>query len=311
MRSALETGAGVNPSPAMINTRRGAVECATCGDGPAVLLLHGAMGGCDQGLLLGRAAIGCPGFQFVSVSRPGYLGTPLALGKTPEEQADLCADVLESLGISQAAVIAVSGGGQCALQFALRHQDRCWGLVMVSACSAQLNVRIPFTFQLLKLMARLPALAAVMRRKAVRDPERAVQRSIPDPALRARTLTDPEAGPMLIALQLSTFDQLARRLPGAENDIAQSRLPFDYPIERITAPVLVVHGKADHLVPYAQAQSLAARLRGAEFLTIEGGEHVSLFTHLRDIRERVTQFLNAHAPSARQSASTVDRRGGS
>jgi pimeloyl-ACP methyl ester carboxylesterase len=252
------------------------------------------MGGYDQGLLLARAAAGGAGFQCVAVSRPGYLGTPLALGETPEQQADLCAGVLDALGIARAAAIAISGGGQCALQFALRHQERCWGLVMVSACSAPLTVRLPFQFQLLKLMAHFPPLVAAMRRKAARHPERAAARSIPDPELRERTLRDPEAGPLMFALQSSTMDQMAQRLPGTHNDITQSRLPFDYPLECVAVPVLVVHGTADPAVPFAQARSLAARVPRAELLALEGGGHAALFTHLQEIRTRVAQFLNAH-----------------
>jgi pimeloyl-ACP methyl ester carboxylesterase len=283
--------------PVMIQTPRGAVECAVSGEGPAVLALRGAMGGYDKSLLLARAAVGCSGFRFVAVSRPGYLATPLALGETPEEQAYLCAGVLDALGISQAAIIAVSGGGQCALQFALRHGNRCWGLVMVSACSAPLHVRLPFGFRLMKLMARLPWLVAAMRRKAATQPEQAARRSIPDPEMRARTLNDPEAGPMLTELQLSTMDRMAQRLPGTLNDIKQSRLPFDYPLEHIPVPVLVVHGTADQAVPFADAKALAGRLPNAELLTLEGGEHVSLFTHLHEIRTRVTQFLNTYMPA--------------
>jgi len=90
--------------PVLIETRRGRVECQRSGDGPPILLLHGAMGGCDQGLLLGRAAVGSSGYELIAVSRPGYLGTALALGRTPELQADLCADMLDTLGVRRAAV---------------------------------------------------------------------------------------------------------------------------------------------------------------------------------------------------------------
>jgi pimeloyl-ACP methyl ester carboxylesterase len=74
--------------PRVVHTRRGPVEYAEVGAGPAVLCLHGAMGGYDQSLLLARSA-GAPGFRYLAVSRPGYLGTPLSRGRTPEEQADL------------------------------------------------------------------------------------------------------------------------------------------------------------------------------------------------------------------------------
>ena len=81
------------------------------------------MGGYDQGLILART-IGAPEYRHVAVSRAGYLGTALTAGRNPEEQADLCADLLDALGIDRTAVLAVSGGGPCALQFALRHRDR-------------------------------------------------------------------------------------------------------------------------------------------------------------------------------------------
>jgi pimeloyl-ACP methyl ester carboxylesterase len=254
------------------------------------------MGGYDQGLLLAGAAVGSSGFDFIAVSRPGYLGTPLTLGRTPEEQADLCAGLLDALAVRQAAVVAISGGGQCALQFALRHPGRCRCLVMISACSAPIKDRLPLRFHLFSLMARIPALATSMRKKVRSDPDRAVSRSIPDPELRARTLNDPEAGPLLLALQESTLERLAERLPGTRNDIAQSRAPFDYPLEQITAPLLVVHGTADGAAPFAPARELAARVADSELLAIEGGKHVSIFTHRKVIRPRIEEFLNAHLP---------------
>lgn len=286
------------PSPVILQTALGPVEYAECGAGPAVLLLHGAMGGYDQSLLLGRSALGSRPCRFIAVSRPGYLGTPLASGRAPEQQADLCAGILDALGITDAAVIAISGGGQCALQFALRHPRRCRALVMISACSARIGGRMPLRYHLFKVMARVPAMAASIRRKAEADPEGAAARSIPDADLRARTLSHPEAGPLMAALQRSTLDRMPRRLPGTTNDVRQSRRPFDYPLERIAPPVLVVHGTEDEAAPYAMGAALARRAPNAELLTIEGGRHVSLFTHLDEIRARVGEFLNRHGTAA-------------
>jgi fermentation-respiration switch protein FrsA (DUF1100 family) len=60
-----------------------------------------------------------------------------------------------------------------------------------------------------------------------------------------------------------------------------------------------VHGTADSVVPFAHARTLATRIRGAELLAIDGGEHVSIFTHREEVRARVTQFLREHAQSRR------------
>jgi pimeloyl-ACP methyl ester carboxylesterase len=266
------------------------------------------MGGYDQSLLLGRAALGDSGLQFIALSRPGYLGTPLVRGKTPEQQADLCAALLDALNVSDATVVTISGGGQCALQFALRHPERCPSLIMISACSAQIDARLPLRFHLMKWMACVPALVAAMRRKVAANPAEAARRTIADPDLRARTLRDPEAGPLMLALQLSTMDRMAERIPGTENDIRQSRMPFNYPLERISAPLLVVHGTADQAVPFAQAKALAYRLPEAETLFIEGGEHVSLFTHLHEIRSRAVQFLFQHPRPPHEMKTSVGSR---
>jgi pimeloyl-ACP methyl ester carboxylesterase len=287
---------GSETRPMMVDTRRGPVECALLGDGPAVLSLHGAMGGHDQASLLARTA-GVPGFRYVLPSRPGYLGTALSLGRTPAEQADLYRDLLDALGIDRAAIMAVSGGGPSALQFAISHPDRCWGLVIVSSVCTRVDTRLPLAWYLMKLTARCGPLVAAMRGKAERDPERAARRSIPDAAVRARTLGDPEAGPLFRELQLSTLDRMSLRLSGTENDVAVTRSDLSLPLERIAAPLLVVHGTNDSAAPFSQGKTLAARVPGAELLAIDGGEHVSIFTHRDEVRARVARFLLAHAPA--------------
>lgn len=281
--------------PVLVPTRRGPVECAVSGEGPAVLSLHGAMGGHDQGLLLART-IGPPAFKYVAPSRPGYLGTALSLGRTPAEQGELYRDLLDALGIERAAVMAVSGGGPSALQFALDHPDRCWGLLIVSSVCRRVVARLPLAWHLMKLAARCGPMVAAMRGKAERDPEAAARRSIRDPAVRARTLRDPDAGPLLRELQLSTLDRMRLRLPGTENDVAVTRGELSFPLERLEAPLLVVHGTQDGAAPFAQGQELAARVPGAELLAVDGGEHVTIFTHRDLVRARVARFLLEHAP---------------
>ena len=148
----------------------------------------------------------------------------------------------------------------------------------------------------MKLLVRLPWFVAAMRRRTERDLERAARPSTADPVVRARTVRDPQAGPLLKALLVSTFDRVELRLPGTENDIRVTRTTT-YPLEQMAVPVLVVHGTGDGSVPFTQhGKSLAARIPAAELLAIEGGEHVAIFMHHNEVRARVTRFLREHLP---------------
>lgn len=283
------------PTVTMVATPRGPVEVATMGAGPAVLSLHGSMGGWDQGVLLART-VGPSGFRYVAPSRPGFLGTSLRVGRTPEEQGDLCAQLLDTIGVEKAAAIAVSGGGPAALHFALRHPDRCWGLVMVSAASGTIEEKPPFAWQVMKVVARLPFLVNAIRRGAQRDPKRGLERAAPDAAMRARLLANSEAFALYQELGTSMLDRMGRRIAGTQNDIDQTRCPTAWPLEALAVPTLAVHGTADSMAPYAHAKALKERAR-AELMTIEGGEHISIFTDREAVRSRVERFLKANAPA--------------
>ncbi len=109
--------------PKTAKTALGVVEYVEIGDGPVVVAVHGAMGGYDQSLILAQT-IGNGDYRYIAITRPGYLGTPMRSGKSPEQQGDLIAALLDTLSITQVGVIAVSGGGPSAVQFGLRHTNR-------------------------------------------------------------------------------------------------------------------------------------------------------------------------------------------
>lgn len=284
----------VRPEPVVVATPRGAVEYASIGSGPAVLCLHGAMGGYDQGLLLART-IGAPGYHYIGPSRPGYLGTPLSRGRGPEEQADLYASLLDALGVERCGVMAVSGGGPSAVHFALRHRHRCWGLVLVSTCADRLDTKPPLSFVVRKLLMRVPGVAGAARRKVLQDPESVARRSVTKPEFFDRLRRDEPAWRLLQELQASTTDRMTRRFPGTDNDVVVSRTRT-YPLEEIRVPTLVVHGSADPHVPFDRNGAVfARRVPGAQLLVLEGGEHAAIFTHRREAQAEVSAFLAAHA----------------
>jgi 2-hydroxy-6-oxonona-2,4-dienedioate hydrolase len=118
----------------VIDTACGPIEYTTYGEGAPVLVVHGILGGFDQGLVVAQGNVG-QAFQSVAPSRFGYLRTPMPEGASPAGQADAFACLLDELSIQQAAVLGTSAGGTSAIQFALRHPDRCSALVLFSSAA--------------------------------------------------------------------------------------------------------------------------------------------------------------------------------
>ncbi len=279
--------------PKTAKTRLGVVEYVDVGTGPAIVSLHGAMGGYDQSLILAQA-IGDTDYRYLCLSRPGYLGTSLAEGRRPEQQGDLIAALLEALDISQAGVIAVSGGGPSAVQFGLRHPKLCRGLVLVATCATRVETEIPLSFKLMTYLARWPWFVNRYRRKAELNLEDVAKRSIRDPNTLSSTIKDKDTWPLFSTMLLSTFDRMEQRLAGTKNDIEISRTTT-YPLENLTVPVLIVHGTQDRLVPFeVNAKMYESRVPNASLLAVEGGEHVAIFTHRSLVREKVGEFMKLY-----------------
>ncbi len=130
-RDLAEIRAQVRKGSALATTSAGVIEYATRGSGQAVLAIHGAGGGYDQGLLIAAGFLG-DGFKVIAPSRFGYLRTPVPKDASPAAQADAHAALLDSLGVHRAIVIGVSAGAPSATQLALRHPDRVAALILVN-----------------------------------------------------------------------------------------------------------------------------------------------------------------------------------
>lgn len=293
-RSAREAGDyAVPPVPITTRTALGPVEHTMSGSGQPLLALHGGMGGHDQSWLLARALLAdLSGYQVLGISRPGYLGTPQTLGQTPEAQADLYARLLDALAIERTIVAAVSAGGPSAIQFALRHPQRCGGLILVSAASGPLETAPAFLSRLNKMawISHVPGLIPLLRRRARLDPLKAATRSIGDPAMAARALAHPSAGPLLRAVQQSALTNVPRRLPGTVVDTRHYQTIPALPCERIDVPVLVIHGDNDPVVPLGHARRALAAPDATACILPSGG-HMALFSHLDEVRAAVGGFM--------------------
>ena len=100
---------------------------------PAILLLHGFMGSSKDWRNVIAALEG--GYRCLAVDLPGH-GASLGLPPedyTMEGAARNLLGLLDELNIERPAIVGYSMGGRLALYLALRHPERCAGLVLESA----------------------------------------------------------------------------------------------------------------------------------------------------------------------------------
>lgn len=278
----------------IVETRHGPVEYTTWGEGPPVLVVHGAGGGYDQGISIARA-FGGEGFRWISPSRFGYLRTPLPADASTAAQADAFADLLDSLEVERVAIVAMSGGVPPSLQFAERYPDRTAALVLLSSA--------PYT-PLTAAEQELPVPIWVYQALFSSDfPYWVLQNVAPSslepmfditPTLRAAS--PPEEQPF-IAGQVDAFQPVTDRIDGVQNEGTAIDPNAHYALEAITTPTLVIHAEDDHINPFSFGEYTAQHIPNAQFMSLETGGHL-LLGHHAEVRARVNAFLRQHATGA-------------
>jgi pimeloyl-ACP methyl ester carboxylesterase len=270
-------------------TECGPVEYATLGEGTPVLVVHGILGGFDQGLVIARGNVG-EEFRSIVPSRFGYLGTPLPDDASPAGQADAYACLLDALGIEQAAFIGTSAGGTSAIQFALRHPDRCSALVLFSSNTpGETEVALPPE----------PVAKALFKSDFIFW----LVTTYFSSSMRS-TMGVPEGFELTpeyeadVAEVMKTILPVNPRSDGALFDmfVSNSDINTGYPLEEITVPVLIVNAVDDPLTLYRNAQAAAERIPGSKLVTIESGGHM-LLGHEERIRSEIVAFLEQYASS--------------
>ena len=268
----------------VIDTPCGPVEYGERGTGRAILAVHGAGGGYDQGLLLADS-VG-DGFRVIAPSRFGYLNTPLPLeDASVAAQAEAYVCLLDALEVRRAAVLADSAGGPSALAFAIRHPERVEALILVSAISTLRPIRDDDSGPSAALLTDFVYWLA-----ATYFPD-AVLAAVGAPASTLPRLTPAEHARMWDIMR--TFQPMSRRLPGMNLDaVEQSRPEVEaLPLETITAPTLVIHATDDALIPFAQGQHSAARIPGARLVSFDYGGH--LVIALEAVSREILDFMAA------------------
>lgn len=281
----------------MIETACGRVEYGEEGNGPPVLVIHGAGGGYDQGLTLGEYLVG-EGYRIIAPSRFGYANGPIPADSSLAAQAQTYACLLDALDIAgPVPVVAVSMGGPSALTFAVQHPERVQALVMAGAISftedlpAEAiergnNVRMAvggnFVYWVINtvLQPQLMELLGIPRD---------VQATF-SPATRAQS-----------ERVLDEMHPMAMRLPGIEMD-QTCNLPASF-ASQVKVATLVLHCEDDRLVPLAFGKHTHNSIAGSRMVTYPTGGH--FFAGRFEAAQRETR---AFVENAGQVAGATDWR---
>jgi pimeloyl-ACP methyl ester carboxylesterase len=267
-----------------VATPLGPVEATRVGAGPPVMVIHGTPGGSDTSVAMGRFLVDA-GFEVIAPSRPGYLGTPLDGRGSIDDQAELLAALLDTLGIERAGLLTWSGGGPSGYRLAVRHPDRVSALVAFAAVSQ--NYREPKESLDERLLMRTGVGNWLLRFLAVHAPKAMVTQTLKAEGnlsrnelkdLVADALRDDRALDVVLTLA-NVVGDYAHRGAGVENDWARFAEIGSLELENVEARTLVINGTADSDVPPQHSDYAAATIPGAEQLLMERGTHLSLFVH--------------------------------
>jgi pimeloyl-ACP methyl ester carboxylesterase len=214
------------------------------------------------------------GLRWVSFDRPGYGGSTVDPGRTMATVAGMAETVADTLGLGEFAVVGYSGGGSYALGCAATLGDRVRAVVSLAGIAPYGADGLDWYNGMVRSgMTALGAAAAGRDvRTALADSEFSYDSEFTDADLKLFEgpwgWLGKVAGP---ALDAGPYGQI--------DDDTSYTLPWGCDPATITAPILLLHGTADRIIPAGHAAWLAKHCRTAELRLCPGDSHFTIVTH--------------------------------
>ena len=228
------------------------------------------------------------GLRWVSYDRPGYGGSTPLPGRDVASAAACVSSIADALGLEKFAVMGHSGGGPHALACAALLPKRVVGAVVAAGLA-------PYGAPGLDWFAGMATSGVESLRAAAGG--RAAQEAL----LASGAEYDPEFTPADLAALSGAWAWLGEVVrpageagPGGpmDDDLAYVA-PWGCDAAQVVAPVLVLHGGRDRVVPCAHGEWIARRCRSAELRLYPDDGHISVLNSsisaLEWLRERAGQ----------------------
>jgi pimeloyl-ACP methyl ester carboxylesterase len=212
------------------------------------------------------------GIRWISYDRPGYGGSTPHLDRTVASAAGDAAAVADALGVDRFAVMGHSGGGPHALACGALLPERVLGVISVAGLA-------PFGAEGFDWFAGMSnsgvaALRAAAQGRAAKERYEASGAEY-DPEMF--TLEDHAALSGAWSWVLEVVNPAVEAGPGGliDDDLAYVA-PWGFDPARVVAPVLLLHGGRDRVVPSSHGEWLADRCPSAELWLSPDDGHISI-----------------------------------
>ena len=201
-----------------------------------------------------------------------------------QDMANDVLGVLDHLQINQAHLVGVSMGGMIGQRICIGSPQRALSLTSIMSSSGAKG---------------LPGPTPDMRRVLFTPPAKAGTQAAHQHALRfVQALAGPGFAHPEGSQQQLVNDSLKRssRPMGAYRQMLAAMADRERAglLARITTPTLVIHGKADPLVPYACGEDTAQRIPGACMIGVDGMGHDLPPPVVQSITDALIPFLHEH-----------------
>ena len=283
------------------------VRVLSCGQGPAVVLLHGVS---ESAAVWSPLAAQLRGFRLLAVDLPGHgLSDPAAFqrGRVRAQAGQLIDDILDGLGLGQAPVIAHSLGGMFALWQVAAGSDRISEVIAIGEPAVALpgvRVRLPLSLLTVRglgrAVLRAPSSRGSYRRLLAQGLGPADVAAAPEPLIEVLRLSARRPGnARTVASVMHAIDRFRSGRP--ESILAGTELAG------ITTPTLFILGSGDPYLPVEAARPSIDQIPGARLYEVPGGHAPWLFD-----AEHVAGLIVAHSqlragPASAAAPLDVDR----
>lgn len=251
----------------------------------AVVWLHGtpSIGPPPEPLLSAAARLG---IRWLSYDRPGYGGSTRRPGRDMASAAGDIAAIADSLGIDRFAVMGYSGGGPYALACGALLPDRVAAVVIAAGLA-------PLDADGLDWFAGMGPINQAEMRAAVGGCE-ALEYFLSTVGFDPDSFTRADRAALAGSwswLTVVSGRGMATDEGGRADDNLACAATWGCDPAQVAAPVLILHGDQDKMVPSSHGEWLARRCPSAELWLHAGDGHVSVLNHA----EAALDWLAGHA----------------